>query len=233
MVYAIVTAAGKGTRANLGIPKQFYEVNGKPLICYTLDVFENSPLIDGIVLVLDKEHVETANSFFKKYSYKKIITFVNGGDTNELSIFNGLTALKSIANGDDIVLIHDGVRCLVNEEIISDNISVCKQNGNAIACVRCNEAMLYSEDGLTSEKSIDRNTLMKTQTPHSMFFGDCYNLFDENIKKGNIFSIALCTLLIENDKKVYFSKGSNDNFKITNPEDIRLFKSFIDVKNKI
>lgn len=231
MVYAIITAAGKGTRANLGIPKQFYEVNDKPLICYTLDVFEKSDFIDGIILVLDKEHIEKASSYFEKFNYKKILGFVNGGETNELSIFNGLNGLKSIAKNDDIVLIHDGVRCLVNDDIINDNINVCRKNGNAIACVRCNEAMLYSKDGLISNKCIDRNTLMKTQTPHSMYYGDCYRLFSENVKNGNISSIALCTLLIENNMKVYFSKGSNDNFKITNPEDIRLFKAFIDMKD--
>ena len=227
MVYAIITAAGKGTRANLGLPKQFYEIFGKPLICYTLEVFEKSSLIDGIVLVLDSEHVQIAKELFSKFGFKKIKYFVTGGATNELSIYNGLIALKDCLGEDDIVLIHDGVRCLVTEEVIKNNIDVCKKEGNAITCVSCNEAMLYSEDGLTSVKSIDRNTLMKTQTPHSMFFGKCFRLFKENVEKGNINSIALCTLLIENHQKVFFSKGSNDNFKITNPEDILLFKAYI------
>lgn len=232
MVYAIITAAGKGTRANLGVPKQFYEIFGKPLICYTLDVFEKSSLIDGIVLVLDDEHLNNAKEFFEKFGFKKIKHFVAGGSTNELSIYNGLLSLKESLNDDDIVLIHDGVRCLVTEEVIKDNIDVCKKNGNAITCIRCNEAMLYSDDGLTSTKSIDRNTLMKTQTPHSMYFGECFKLFKENVEKGNISSVALCTLLIENNIKVFFSKGSNDNFKITNPEDILLFKAFIKAKRK-
>lgn len=226
MVYAIITAAGKGIRANLGLPKQFYEVNGKPLIWYTLKVFNECPLIDEIVLVLDGEHLLTANDFFSSFSFNKLKYFVCGGETNQLSIHNALSHLKQFAKADDIILIHDGVRCLINNEIIANNIKVCKEKGNAITAIPCNEAMLISDNGISSNKSIDRNLIYKTQTPHSMRYGKMLAVFDKALLKGINNSVALCTLLIEQNEPVYFSKGSNENFKITNPEDIRLFTSF-------
>lgn len=233
MTYAIITAAGKGTRAKLDVPKQFFEVYGRPLITYTLDVFEKCPLIDAIILVLDSEHIGIGNELINKYYYKKILYVVEGGETNQLSIYNALKTIKDIAQDDDIVVIHDGVRCLVTESIIESNLNVCKKMGNAITAVPSNEAMLYSVDGITSKSSIPREYIFKTQTPHSIYFKEAYDIFDTAFKTGKTNSVALCTLLVEGGKCVYFSNGSNLNFKITQPEDINLFIAHLNSKERI
>ena len=232
MNYVLITAAGKGTRANLGVPKQFYEVNGRPLISYTLEVFNKCSNIDCIVLIIDKDHLHSDIIQSLRNDYRKIKYVVEGGETNQQSIFNALNYLNDIAKDDDFILIHDGVRCLVTEDIIVNNIEIASKYGNAITAIPCNEAMLYTEDGFSSSKQINRDLMVKTQTPHCVRFGYGKEIKNYILSKGINNSIALCTMIIEFGDKVYFSKGSNSNFKITNPEDIELFTCFLNSRNK-
>ncbi len=230
MNYAIITAAGKGTRAHLEVPKQFYKVYNKPLLAYTLEAFQKCTDIDSIVLVLSQEYIDEGHAIVKEYGISKANYFCVGGETNQMSIFNGFKALSSVAKDNDIVVVHDGVRCLVSPEIISSNIETCKTKGNGITAIPCNEAMLYTEDGFSSSKSIDRSKIYKTQTPHSIGFKDGYGLLKRTFERGVANSVALCTMLIEDGQKVYFSKGSNLNFKVTQPEDIELFECYLNKK---
>ena len=227
---AIITAGGIGSRMKLDIPKQFFEVYGKPIIFYTLAAFQNSKDIDRICLVYLKGYEEYFRNLVKEAGFTKVNIFVEGGDTNELSIRNGLLSLKDVANEDDIVIVHDGIRPLVDEQIIKDNIKVCKENGNAVTVVPSNEAMLYSENKNSSSEYLTREFVWRTQTPHSMRYKDMMDLVNLTISKGITNSVAICTMLIENNKKVYFSKGNHFNFKITYPEDIDLLKAILDVK---
>lgn len=144
-----------------------------------------------------------------------------------MSIYHGLLKAREFADDDAIVVIHDGVRCLVQPNVIEENIEVCKQKGNAITAIPCNEAMLYSEDGAQSTRSIKREFIYKTQTPHSIRLKAALDLFKKSIDNGNQNSVALCTLLIENNQEVFFSRGNALNFKVTAPEDIILFKSVL------
>ena len=235
MNIAIITAGGIGTRMGLSIPKQFFEVNGKPLIVYTLEQFQSSPDIDAICLVSLSGYEHFFNYYIKELKLTKIKWIVQGGETNQMSIYNGLKCLKNspLVTDDDIILVHDGIRPLVNHNIISDCVKVCKERGNAITVVPSNEAMLLSEDSQTSCVSIDRSKVWKTQTPHAMRFCDMLMLLETTIKKGIKNSVAICTMLIDSGVKVNFCKGDNLNFKLTTKEDIDLFCGVLNsFKNK-
>ena len=227
MNIAIITAAGRGTRAKLSTPKQFYLIDGKPLLFYTIAAFERCKAIDGIVVVLPDNQLNYFEELKQKYGFNKLWAACPGGETNELSIYHGLLKAREFADDDTIVVIHDGVRCLVQPSVIEENIEVCEQKGNAITAIPCNEAMLFSEDGTQSAKSIKREFIYKTQTPHSIRLKAALDLFKKSIDNGNQNSVALCTLLIENNQKVYFSRGKALKFKVTAPEDIILFKSVL------
>ena len=214
----------------LDIPKQFYEINGKPIILYTLESFQNMKCIDEICVVYLEGYKTFFTNLIKTYKLDKIKYLTPGGSTNQMSIYNGLLCLKNIISDDDVIIIHDGIRPLVDEEVVSNNIDVCVEKGNAVAVIPCNEAMLFSENGLSSLNSIERSNVWKTQTPHSMRYMDMLNLVESVINKGITNSVAICTMLIECNHKVYFSKGNNLNFKLTNPEDIDLFKSILATK---
>ncbi len=232
MNIAIITAAGIGSRMKLDHPKQYHIVNGKPIIAYTLDTFNSSPDIDEICFVVAEDYLEYAKSIVKDNGFNKVKYFVIGGDTNQMSICNAVNALSNKVSGDSIILVHDGIRPLVTHEVIKDCIDVCKQYGNAIAVTPCNEAMLKTEDGETSNLSIDRNTIMKTQTPHAMRLDDLSDLIQRTLAKGQTSSVAVCTMLIEDGQAVHFSKGNNFNFKITQPEDLVLFESMLKIWKK-
>lgn len=138
-----------------------------------------------------------------------------------------LDEAKKYFQDTDIVLVHDGNRPMVSTDIISNSISVCKQKGCAIAAIPCNDALLYSEDKIESGRQISRDSVVRTQTPHTFFLKDLYNMHEEAKEKGIINSVASCTLAIELGKKVYFSPGSEINLKITVLDDLDIFKAFL------
>lgn len=228
MNIALITAGGTGTRMKMSTPKQFYLVNDKPLILYTLKAFQKSKFVDAIVLVYLDGYLNYFEKMIKEYGLYKVKWLAPGGATNQMSIYNGLKKIRADVLATDIIIVHDGIRPLITEDVIEDSIKVCTVFGNAVAVVPCNEAMLQSNNGIESNVSIDRNTIWKTQTPHSMKYSDMVALLEKTIEKGITNSVAVCTMLIENNMKVYFSKGNNNNFKITQPEDLNLFKAFLD-----
>lgn len=232
MVIAIVTAGGSGTRMHTDVPKQFLEINGKPLIAYSLEVFQNSEAVDAICLIYKSDSKYIFDQIISRFNLSKIKWMAPGGDTNELSIWNGLNAIKDDVSDNDIVLVHDGIRPLVTDEVIKDCILKTKEHGNAIAATPSNEAMLYSENGQSSKESLNRDYVKKTQTPHGMHFKGMYSLVKRMIDRGIINSTAICTMLIEDGQTVYFSKGENTNFKITTPEDLTLFKAMLLAKEQ-
>ena len=227
MNIALLTAGGSGTRMGTDIPKQFLTVDDKPIIVYTLEVFQNHPAIDKIIVACKDGWENILNSYAKQFNISKLVSVVKGGKNGQESIKNMLDESKKIANEDDIILVHDGNRPMVSADIISNSISICKQKGWAIAAIPCNDAILYSDDKVESEKQISRDLVMRTQTPHTFYLKDLYNMHLEAEKKGISNSVASCTLAIELDKKVYFSLGSEKNIKITVPEDLDIFKALL------
>ncbi len=229
---ALVMAGGVGARMKSPVPKQFHIVKGKPVIVYTLEAFQKATAIDDIVVVLLEEYSDILEKYIEQYGLNKVAKIVHGADSGFRSIRNGVNYLSENYDSEDIILIHDAVRPLLSEEVINGNIAGVEKYGNAITIVPTTEALLYSDDGETSEKVIDRNLILRTQTPQSLRLKDLVRIHEESDRLGIVDTVATCTLLIETGNKVFTVLGDNANFKLTMPEDVALFEAHLDAARK-
>ncbi len=227
MNIALLIVGVTGNRMGQDIPKQFLTVNEKPVIIYTLETFQNHPQIDAIAVVCIKGWETVLQSYANQFNITKLKHIIPGGDCGQTSIRNGVYELERHYSKSDIVLIHDAIRPMVSDEIISDCIAITKEHGNAITCIPCAEAMLETEDSIISCGSYPRERLKRTQTPQGFKIGDICDLHRQALEKGITNSVASCTLMIEMGKQVYFSKGSEKNIKLTTVEDIDIFKALL------
>lgn len=227
MNIALIIAGGIGARMNQDIPKQFISVYDKPVIVYTMEVFQKHPNIDKIEVVCLEGWHDILNAYAKQFGITKLENVVKGGENGQDSIRNGLYDIATRHNEDDIVLIHDAIRPMLSADIISDNIRVCKEYGNAITVIPCTAAMLKSYNSISSEEQIPRNNLKITQTPQTFFLRDIIDAHKEALENGIINSVASCTMYIELGKKLYISMGSEKNLKLTTTEDIEIFKALL------
>lgn len=228
MNIALIIAGGTGQRMAQDIPKQFISVYDKPVIIYTLEKFQNHPSIDEIRIVcLDGWH-DSLYAYCKQFGITKLANIVSGGENGQDSIRNGIYDIaENHSSQEDIVIIHDAIRPLVSADIISDNIRVCRQNGNATTVIPCNTAMLMSFDNLVSEQQVLRDNIKMTQTPQSFYLQELLESHKEALKKGITNAIASCTMYVELGKKIYLSMGSEKNIKLTTTEDIEIFKALL------
>lgn len=230
MNIALIIAGGNGQRMHQDIPKQFINVEDKPVIIYTLEAFQKHPDIDSIFVVcLDGWH-EILSAYASQFQITKLKKIVSGGVNGQNSIKNGVLAINEIYNSNDIVLVHDAIRPMISSDIISDNIAKCKLYGSAIASIPCGEAMLTTETKNISTSSFDRDKLMRAQTPQAFSLKKLVWAHEEAAKRGITNSVASCTLMIELGEQVYFSAGSEKNIKLTTPEDIDIFKALLSTK---
>lgn len=227
---ALVIAGGAGNRMNQNIPKQFITVNERPVIVYTLEAFEKHPEIDAIAVVCIEGWEQVLWAYAKQFNIIKLQYVVPGGRNGQGSIRNGVMEHEKHFNADDLVLIHDAIRPMVSAEIISDNIRVAREYGNAITVIPCAEAMMQTENGIVSIGSYPRNQLKRTQTPQAFRVGDICDLHRRALEAGITNSVASCTLKIEMGEQVYFSAGSEKNIKLTTVEDIDIFKALLAAK---
>lgn len=230
MNIGLLIAGGSGNRMQQDIPKQFLTVNERPVIIYTLEAFEKHPEIDAIAVVCIEGWEQVLWAYAKQFGITKLKWVVPGGKNGQESIRNGVFELEKQCRAEDLVLIHDAIRPMVSAEIISDNIRVAMEHGNAITVIPCAEAMLQTEDGIVSTGSYPRDRLKRTQTPQAFRIGDICDLHREALEKGITSSIASCTLMTELGKQVYFSAGSEKNIKLTTVEDIDIFKALLAAK---
>lgn len=231
MNIALIIAGGVGARMHQDIPKQFINVYDKPVIIYTLEKFQRHPGVDEIEVVCLKGWHDILWAYAKQFGITKLNNIVDGGKNGQDSIRNGLFDIHERHSSDnDIVLIHDAIRPLVSDEIISDSIRVCKQYGNAISVVPCNTAMIKSNDALTSKEQISRDSIKMTQTPQTFFLNDIVAAHKEALERGITASVASCTMYIELGKQLFLSLGSEKNIKLTNTDDIEIFKALLTTK---
>ncbi len=229
---ALLTAAGKGTRTHQDIPKQFIHVNNKPIIIYTLEVFQNHPNVDEICVVILKGWEDILWAYAKQFCITKLKYVVCGGETGQESIKNGLFEIyKDHNKANDVVIVHDGNRPMVNNEIISDSLAVYAQKGSAVAVIPCTEVVYVSENPFSAQTSIPREKLWRTQTPHTYRIQELVEAHLTAEKKGISNLAASCSLMECLGKNIYFSKGSEKNLKITTAEDIEIFKALLNAKN--
>ena len=225
---AIIIAGGIGARMGQGIPKQFIEVNGKPIIIYTLEAFQRNPDITAIEIVCRDAWKDVLLTYVKKFCIDKLENIVSSGDNGQDSIRNGLNDVALRYNAkNDIVLVHDAVRPMITDDVIKDNIRICRKYGNAVAVVPCTTAVIKTFDYLTSYEQISRENLRITQTPQAFFVNDFVDAHREALEKGITNSVSSCTMYIELGKRVFMSKGSEKNIKLTTVEDLDLFRALL------
>jgi 2-C-methyl-D-erythritol 4-phosphate cytidylyltransferase len=234
MNIALIIAGGSGKRMHQQVPKQFINIYDKPILLYTMECFQSHPDIEAIEIVLLKGWQEILLSYAKQFNITKLKWIIEGGETGQESIRNGIFNLYKKCNDRDIVLIHDGIRPLIDKEVISNCIAVCKEYGNAISALPYNEQIFKTEDGLTTHEYIPRETLRRVQTPQAYFFKKIYTSYKKAFKeKIGIFGSSYTnTMMAELGETLYFSAGSEKNIKITTPDDIELFKAFLNIKAK-
>lgn len=228
MNYVIIIAGGVGSRLGAPVPKQFVEVLGKPVIAYTMEHFQNHPEIDAIELVCVDGYQEHLKSITDKYGITKLLKIVKGGSEYERSIMNGVSGLEGIAKPNDVVMIHWAASPFLSEDIISDNIRVCKEKGNAITASY--SYLLYgSNDGECAKKAINRESFMTLSAPQSFLYKNIVDLYRQ-IEKKKMFETVeerhTTVFMAELGIPLYFSKGSHTNIKITTKEDIDLFLGY-------
>ena len=227
---AIIIAGGTGARMGQDIPKQFLNVGEKPIIMYTIEAFQNHPSIDGIIVVCLEGWENILASYCKQFNITKLSSIIKGGDCGQASIKNGLDEAKRLFDENDMVLIHDAIRPMISEDIISDNIAKCEIYGNATTVVPCTTVVLAKTTEEYSEKIVNRDEILLTQTPQAFILKDILSAHEEAKKKGITSSVASCTLYSELGRKVYYSNGSETNIKLTRPADIEIFKALLNVK---
>ena len=227
MNIALLTAAGSGSRMHQDIPKQFLHVDNKPIIIYTMQAFENNPQIDAIVVVTMDSWKDFIWAYAKQFNITKLRWVVSGGATGQESIHNGLRALKETCEPTDVVLVHDGNRPLITNDIIADSLSTFSKYGSAVAAIPCTEAVFKSADGLSSTISIPREQLFRTQTPHTYTLGKLLWAHEQAAERNITNTTASCTLMQALGETVYLSQGSEKNFKLTTTDDLDIFRAFL------
>ena len=231
MNIAVIFAGGTGSRMNTkSRPKQFLELHGKPIIIYTLEKFENHPLIDSIIVVCLKPWIPFLKKLVKKYNFEKISSIVSGGETGQKSIYNGLCEVERLYDTDSVVLIHDGVRPLIDEDTITNNINCVLENGNAITVAPAIETITIRENKNEVGKIIDRSRCQMAKAPQSFLLKDILDCHRRAQKDNYTEAIDSASLFSHYGHKLYTVVGSNENIKITTPADFFMFRAFMDAK---
>lgn len=225
MQTALIFAGGAGKRMNSrSKPKQFLEMHGKPIIIYTLEHFEYQDAIDNIVVVCIEDWIAELKGLLRRYGFMKIKKIIPGGETGHDSIYLGLKAMRDLAKDDDIVLIHDGVRPLINQELINQNIEAVKKYGSAITCEAARESVVCSADGEVISSVPPRAQMYIAKAPQSFYYGNILKLYEtaREDKIRSIDSSHLCSLY---HKPMHLVPSTRNNMKITEPADFYIYRA--------
>ena len=230
MNIALIFAGGAGTRMNSRArPKQFLQFFGKELIIHTLENFQNHKEIDAITVVCIKDWIEYLQKLLLKYDISKVKAIVAGGETGQQSIYKGLCATKKYADEKSVVLIHDGVRPFINEDVISACIQSVNKHGSAITAVPATETIITVADDKI--KSItDRSKCQLARAPQCFYLGDLLYAHEKALKDGNTNMIDSASLMQHYGHELYVVQGNVDNIKITTPADFYTFKALYEVR---
>ncbi|MBQ8137756.1 MAG: 2-C-methyl-D-erythritol 4-phosphate cytidylyltransferase [Clostridia bacterium] len=234
MTTAIIIAGGSGSRMGQDIPKQFIHVYGKPVIIYTLQGFEKHPMIDSVLAVCIDGWQDALAAYARQYGITKLKWIVPGGKTGQESIRNGVNALEGTASADDIIVIHDGIRPLVDETVLTDVILKAQKYGNAVTALPYNEQIFIADDEISTVEYIPRERLRRVATPQAYRYGKLKWAYDRAFSEGiGITGAAYAnTLMAELGERLYFAAGSDKNIKLTTPDDLALFKAYLNMEKE-
>ena len=231
MNVAVIIAGGSGSRMGQDIPKQFINVYDKPVIIYTLEGFQRHPMVDVIeVVCIDGWH-DVLWAYAHQFNIDKLRWVVSGGNTGQESIRNGVFNLEGKVNDDDIVIIHDGIRPLVDDTVLTDVIQKAKKYGNGVTSLPYNEQIFVvsEDDDTTTRKYIPRETLRRVSTPQAYQFSKLdwgyHEAFENEI--GIYGSSYTNTMMVELGETLHFAAGSDKNIKLTTKDDLEMFKGYL------
>lgn len=229
VITAVIIAGGSGRRMGQDIPKQFINVYDKPILIYALEGFQNHPDIDAIEVVCLEGWQDLVWAYAKQFNIDKLKWVTPGGSTGQESIRNGVYNLEGKCAKDDIIIIHDGIRPLVDSFVLSDVIAVCRKHGNAVTAMPYNEQIFVADDDSSTTRYIPRETIRRVSTPQAYIFDEldaAYHTAFE--KKIGIFGSAYTnTMMVDLGKRLYFAAGSDKNIKLTTKDDLELFKAYL------
>ncbi len=224
--HILIVSGGVGTRMQLGtLPKQYIEVGGRPIIAYCLTKFERHPLADTITIVADPKWYDYLNSLINKEGISKFRGFAPAGETRQLSIFNGLTALSAYADENDVVSIHDAVRPCVSDRIITDTLTGFPKWDGIMPFLPVTDTCYLSFDGDTIDEQVPRDALVAGQTPESFLFGKYYSAHLKAGPEGVRELRGSTQIAVADGMNIHLVPGSRSNIKITTKEDLELFES--------
>lgn len=232
---ALIIAGGVGSRMGFDIPKQFVKVYDKPVLLYTLESFQRHSMVDAIVCVCIEGWEEELIRYAEFYGISKLKQLVKGGNTGQESIRNGVFAINEFADPNDNIIIHDGIRPMVDDYVLTDVLNVCESKGNAVTSLPYNEQifLVAEDDPATTTKYIPRETLRRVSTPQAYKLSKLVwaytKAFEEKI--GIYGSSYTNTMMVELGERLHFAAGSDKNIKLTTPDDLELFKGYLNAKN--
>ena len=234
MNYALILTGGVGQRLrSTGLPKQFIELYGKPIVAYTLEKFHQCEEIHKVVVVCHGSWMKTMNKIIKKYDFDKVVSIVAGGKERQDSVQNGLNEICKKSNNDDIVVIHDGVRPLVKNSTITENIRIAKENGNAMTVRSVTESVVVTKN-LTAKMADfkKRDDTYTLTSPQSFRVNELMQAYIELKKITDKPILDSSLVYAELGKKIHIVKEQGLNLKITTPEDFYYFRSILELEEK-
>ena len=226
---AVIFAGGAGKRMNtVSRPKQFLELQGKPIIVYTLELFDTHPEVDAIVVACIASWIPFLQKQIKKFEITKVVEIVPGGDTGQESIYNGLMAVKKNFADDTCVMIHDGVRPLITQQTITDNIRTVHEQGNCITCVPATETFVVCRDNGTLEIPSRKDSLI-ARAPQSFILADICAAHERAREEKRMDFIDSCTMMSYYGYRMHTILGPMENIKITTPTDFFVLRAMVEV----
>ncbi len=226
---AVIIAGGSGHRMRQEIPKQFLNVYDKPVLIYTLECFQRHPEIDAIEVVCLEGWEEILRAYARQFDIDKLRWIVPGGETGQESIRNGVFGLREVCAPEDIVVIHDGIRPLVDDYVLSDVLVKCRQYGNGVTSLPYNEQIFVADDERSTVRYIPRDTLRRVSTPQAYRYGRLLSAYEQAFREGiGIQASSYAnTLMVDLGERLYFAAGSDRNIKLTTKDDLEMFKSYV------
>lgn len=226
-ITAIILAGGIGSRMNTNIPKQFIEYNGVPIIINTIKNFEINPRITNIVIVCLKQYHDYLKQLVQKYELKKVYKIVESGETGHDSTRNGVFSLKNDLGENDYIIIHDSVRPILPQVYLNEMIDTALSKGNACLSFPCYETVVKTEDKISGNEEIDRNSFILVQTPQMFNYQKTLKIYEQADLDNKHDFVYVNTAYIHYGEKLFFSKGFKFNIKITTKEDLLLYKALL------
>jgi len=230
---AVIFAGGVGSRMeNTSKPKQFLEIDNKPIIIHTIEKFEKCKMIDAISVACNEKYIDVLNKLLMKYNIKKVKWVVKGGKSGQLSIFNALDAIKKTEEVDDnvVALVHDGVRPAIDEKLILENIVTTRSRGNSITVAKAIETMFVSYDHKKINDLLSRDNIYLARAPQTFYLNELHKLHLVEMEMGVENNIDSCSIFHKHGYELNFITGKNSNIKITTYEDYYIYKALYELE---